>query len=94
MNRSPPGSNQDQKFIKNNVHNIKHLSNLQKLKKLAGNDMTTRGLQNGLPKNLFKDKDKTSFIFFKRSKNNSNRRFNETSEGSLSKCPFGLSHFR
>jgi len=34
LNRSPPGSNTNKKFIRRNIHNIKHLTDMNNLKSL------------------------------------------------------------
>lgn len=67
INRSPPGSKPDRRFIKANVHNITKLSNIQKLQKLACSEANGT-YDRRLPVNFDRGnkRSNSSFVFFNR----------------------------
>jgi hypothetical protein len=89
LNRSPPGTNTNKKFINRNIHNIKKLCDFNKLRSLqAGTNTPNRNASFDLKKRNLgiggHQRSNTNFVFFKR-KSQANRPFNEIEMGGLVK---------
>lgn len=92
LNRSPPGTNTNKKFIRRNISQIKNLSNFNKLRNLDDFEeysphRKTPGYTREVSSFLSRPnkRNNSSYILFKRKNKSQTRRFNEGNMSNLVK---------